>query len=204
MAWTEQQVFFIDFEGSVPSGVLEYGVVTVHRGRRDRRGDAALRAHGAHTPRGHGNPPPARGRARPPGALLRRLGAFCAVPGERPACRPPRGSRELAHPRDLALSPELARLRPAGLPGDRLGPVDRHGAHLRPALRKARFDAPGIPGQRRAGSRASSTPWPRAIAPWAGGSTTPPSTTPLPGRSSSSRWPGSPSWHRFRSRSSLR
>jgi len=33
MPWTEQQVFFIDFEGSVGSGVLEYGVATLLGGR---------------------------------------------------------------------------------------------------------------------------------------------------------------------------
>ena len=31
-AWTEQPIFFVDFEGSAVSGVLEYGVVTVLRG----------------------------------------------------------------------------------------------------------------------------------------------------------------------------
>jgi DNA polymerase-3 subunit epsilon len=31
--WTEQQVFFIDFEGSLASGILEYGVVTAVGGR---------------------------------------------------------------------------------------------------------------------------------------------------------------------------
>jgi DNA polymerase-3 subunit epsilon len=33
MAWTEQPVYFIDFEGGVASGVLEYGVVTLLGGR---------------------------------------------------------------------------------------------------------------------------------------------------------------------------
>jgi len=33
MAWTEQPIHFVDFEGSVASGILEYGVVTVHHGR---------------------------------------------------------------------------------------------------------------------------------------------------------------------------
>jgi DNA polymerase III epsilon subunit-like protein len=33
MLWTEQPVFFIDFEGSIASGVLEYGVVTLVGGR---------------------------------------------------------------------------------------------------------------------------------------------------------------------------
>ncbi len=33
MPWTEQQVFFIDFEGSTASGVLEYGVVTLLGGK---------------------------------------------------------------------------------------------------------------------------------------------------------------------------
>ena len=32
MSWTEQPIFFVDFEGSVASGVLEYGVVTLWRG----------------------------------------------------------------------------------------------------------------------------------------------------------------------------
>jgi len=31
--WTEQPVYFIDFEGSLASGILEYGVVTVEGGR---------------------------------------------------------------------------------------------------------------------------------------------------------------------------
>ncbi|HSI08580.1 MAG TPA: 3'-5' exonuclease, partial [Rariglobus sp.] len=29
MAWTEQLIHFVDFEGSVASGILEYGVVTM-------------------------------------------------------------------------------------------------------------------------------------------------------------------------------
>jgi DNA polymerase-3 subunit epsilon len=33
MAWTEQPVYFIDFEGSLGSGVLEYGVATLLGGR---------------------------------------------------------------------------------------------------------------------------------------------------------------------------
>jgi DNA polymerase III epsilon subunit-like protein len=33
MAWTEQPVHFIDFEGGVASGVLEYGVATLQGGR---------------------------------------------------------------------------------------------------------------------------------------------------------------------------
>jgi len=33
MTWTEQPVFFIDFEGSLASGVLEYGVATLLGGR---------------------------------------------------------------------------------------------------------------------------------------------------------------------------
>jgi DNA polymerase III epsilon subunit-like protein len=33
MAWTEQPLYFIDFEGSVASGILEYGAVTLHAGR---------------------------------------------------------------------------------------------------------------------------------------------------------------------------
>jgi DNA polymerase III epsilon subunit-like protein len=32
VAWTEQPIHFVDFEGSVSSGILEYGVVTLHRG----------------------------------------------------------------------------------------------------------------------------------------------------------------------------
>ena len=32
MFWTEQPIFFVDFEGSRVSGILEYGVVTVLRG----------------------------------------------------------------------------------------------------------------------------------------------------------------------------
>jgi hypothetical protein len=30
--WTEQPIHFLDFEGSVASGILEYGIVTLHRG----------------------------------------------------------------------------------------------------------------------------------------------------------------------------
>ena len=33
MRWTEQPIYFIDFEGSLASGVLEYGVVTLLGGR---------------------------------------------------------------------------------------------------------------------------------------------------------------------------
>jgi DNA polymerase-3 subunit epsilon len=33
MSWTEQPIFFVDFEGSLASGVLEYGVATVLGGR---------------------------------------------------------------------------------------------------------------------------------------------------------------------------
>ena len=33
MRWTEQPVFFLDFEGSLASGILEYGVVTLRGGR---------------------------------------------------------------------------------------------------------------------------------------------------------------------------
>ena len=33
MRWIEQPVFFIDFEGSLASGILEYGVVTLLGGR---------------------------------------------------------------------------------------------------------------------------------------------------------------------------
>ena len=32
MSWTDQPIFFVDFEGSRVSGVLEYGVVTLRRG----------------------------------------------------------------------------------------------------------------------------------------------------------------------------
>lgn len=32
MAWTEQLIHFVDFEGSVASGILEYGVVTMRGG----------------------------------------------------------------------------------------------------------------------------------------------------------------------------
>jgi DNA polymerase III epsilon subunit-like protein len=31
--WTVQPIFFIDFEGSLASGILEYGVATLHEGR---------------------------------------------------------------------------------------------------------------------------------------------------------------------------
>ena len=33
MSWTEQPIFFVDFEGSRVSGVLEYGVATLLGGR---------------------------------------------------------------------------------------------------------------------------------------------------------------------------
>ena len=33
MRWTEQPIFFVDFEGSLGSGVLEYGVATLLGGR---------------------------------------------------------------------------------------------------------------------------------------------------------------------------
>src|SRR5271166_1109229 len=33
MRWTEQPVYFVDFEGSLASGVLEYGVATLLGGR---------------------------------------------------------------------------------------------------------------------------------------------------------------------------
>jgi len=33
MRWTEQPIFFLDFEGSLGSGVLEYGVATLQGGR---------------------------------------------------------------------------------------------------------------------------------------------------------------------------
>jgi DNA polymerase III epsilon subunit-like protein len=33
MRWTEQPIFFLDFEGSLASGILEYGVVTLLGGR---------------------------------------------------------------------------------------------------------------------------------------------------------------------------
>jgi DNA polymerase III epsilon subunit-like protein len=32
MCWMEQPIHFVDFEGSLASGVLEYGVATLHRG----------------------------------------------------------------------------------------------------------------------------------------------------------------------------
>jgi DNA polymerase-3 subunit epsilon len=32
MSWTDQPIFFIDFEGSRSSGILEFGVVELHRG----------------------------------------------------------------------------------------------------------------------------------------------------------------------------
>jgi DNA polymerase III epsilon subunit-like protein len=33
MSWTEQPIFFVDFEGSRASGILEFGVAEVHRGK---------------------------------------------------------------------------------------------------------------------------------------------------------------------------
>lgn len=33
MVWTEQPLYFIDFEGSLMSGILEYGIVTLQGGR---------------------------------------------------------------------------------------------------------------------------------------------------------------------------
>lgn len=32
MSWTQQSIFFVDFEGSLGSGILEFGVAEVHRG----------------------------------------------------------------------------------------------------------------------------------------------------------------------------
>ena len=32
MSWTHQPIFFVDFEGSLGSGILEFGVAEVHRG----------------------------------------------------------------------------------------------------------------------------------------------------------------------------
>lgn len=32
MSWTQQSIFFVDFEGSLSSGILEFGVAEVHRG----------------------------------------------------------------------------------------------------------------------------------------------------------------------------
>jgi len=32
MTWNEQPIHFVDFEGSLSSGILEFGVVTLHRG----------------------------------------------------------------------------------------------------------------------------------------------------------------------------
>ncbi len=32
MSWTEQPVYFVDCEGSLSSGILEYGVATLHGG----------------------------------------------------------------------------------------------------------------------------------------------------------------------------
>lgn len=33
MSWSEHPIHFLDFEGSLVSGILEFGVVTLHRGR---------------------------------------------------------------------------------------------------------------------------------------------------------------------------
>src|SRR5665648_370866 len=33
MLWTEQPIHFVDFEGSLTSGILEYGVVTLRAGK---------------------------------------------------------------------------------------------------------------------------------------------------------------------------
>lgn len=33
MSWTEQPIFFVDFEGNRTSGILEFGVATLHRGQ---------------------------------------------------------------------------------------------------------------------------------------------------------------------------
>lgn len=33
MSWTEQPIYFVDFEGNRTSGILEFGVVTLHRGQ---------------------------------------------------------------------------------------------------------------------------------------------------------------------------
>jgi DNA polymerase-3 subunit epsilon len=46
MVWTEQPIFFIDFEGSVASGILEYGVVEVRGGQVSARHARMCRATG--------------------------------------------------------------------------------------------------------------------------------------------------------------
>ncbi len=33
MSWTEQPIFFVDFEGNRTSGILEFGIATLHRGQ---------------------------------------------------------------------------------------------------------------------------------------------------------------------------
>jgi DNA polymerase-3 subunit epsilon len=47
MRWTEQPIFFVDFEGSSASGILEYGVVTLLRGEVVEARTRLCRATGA-------------------------------------------------------------------------------------------------------------------------------------------------------------
>lgn len=46
MSWTSQPIFFVDFEGSRVSGILEYGVVTVLEGRIESARTRLCRAAG--------------------------------------------------------------------------------------------------------------------------------------------------------------
>ncbi len=68
MSWVDQPIFFVDFEGSRASGILEYGVVALERGRvvethtrlcratgRVRAEDSAV--HGLHEETVAGQPP---------------------------------------------------------------------------------------------------------------------------------------------------
>ena len=49
-AWTEQPIFFLDFEGSVGSGILEFGVATVREGAIVATRTRLCRARGAVRP----------------------------------------------------------------------------------------------------------------------------------------------------------
>ena len=130
MRWTEQPIFFIDFEGSQASGILEYGVATLREGRivdtRTRlcRATGPVRAedaavHGLH-----------EADTAAAGAVGRRLGLF-----RRPARARTAGGAlcvggELAAEVGVAVSAQLARFRPAGRADHGLGAVGRH----RPAV----------------------------------------------------------------------
>ena len=46
MLWTDPPIHFIDFEGSIVSGILEYGIVTLRGGRIEKTHTRLCRATG--------------------------------------------------------------------------------------------------------------------------------------------------------------